>query len=550
MITHTEMTRKKQRRIRKIVLSMAFLLFVTEVTAQTATVYTTTSDGSLGLSKTTVPVQAGKSSESKKLLFDTSRERQTIEGFGFALTYASCYNLMKMSKTNRHRFLLQTYSPTEGYGVSYARIAIGSCDFSSKTYSLCDEKGLEHFALQQDETKYIIPVLKEILAINPDMKIIATPWSCPTWMKSFTQNGNIAWSVWQGGYLNPKYRQTYADYFVKFIEAMKKQGINIYAVSPQNEPLNGGNTASMKMPWDDEAKFVKVLASTFKRNNLETKIYVYDHNFNYDDEKKQDNYPIKVYNALGNDFEGSELVVGSAYHDYGGDPSELSNIHVQKPGKQVIFTEASLGEWNDGRDLGRGMTNVNGKTHLNEDMERLMIGLLNKYCTAVMYWNLMLDNNGAPKLRGGCQNCYGAVDIDSKNYSKLTYNRHYYVISHASAVVRPGAVWLSSGKVSGIASAAFRNPDGSYAVLMSNNGASDVEVGVSGQSSAWHVDVKLPAESIVSLLIPHSGIVSSINAIEVDNPDDDEYYSIDGKRITKPVAGQILIHGGRKIIRY
>lgn len=528
---------------------MALAMLATAGTAQTATVYTTTSDGSLKLSKTAVPVQPGESLANRKLLFGTSVEHQTIEGFGFALTYASCYNLMKMSQDSRDRFLRQTYSPTDGYGVSYARIAIGSCDFSSKTYSLCDEEGLEHFALQQDEIDYIIPILKEILAINPNIKIIATPWSCPKWMKSLTQTGNIAYNVWKGGYLNPKYRQEYAEYFVKFIEAMKKQGIDIYAVSPQNEPLNGGNTASTRMPWNAESEFVKVLASTFKQKGLKTKIYVYDHNFNYDDQKAQNDYPIKVYSALGEDFEGSELVVGSAYHDYGGDPSELFDIHSQRPDKQIIFTEASLGDWNDGRDLGRGTTNVNSETHLNEDMERLMIGLLNKYCTAVIYWNLMLDNNGGPKLRGGCQTCCGAVDIDSKNYSSLNFNRHYYIISQTSAVVRPRAVWISSYKMEEIASAVFRNPDGSYAMLISNNGASDMEVGVSDHSFAWHVDVKLPAESIVSLLIPYRGIVSSIKKTETEHSADNKYYSIDGKHITTPTVGQIFIHKGKKVIQ-
>ena len=540
------MAYKNLRNIRKTVLPMVFFLLATQMTAQTATVYTTTSDGSLKLSKEVVAVQSGKSLADKQLLFNTSVKYQTIEGLGFALTYASCYNLMQMSQENRDSFLRQTYSPTEGYGVSYARIAIGSCDFSSNTYSLCDEEGLEHFALQQDENKYIIPVLKEILAINPDIKIIATPWSCPRWMKSLTRDGSIAWPTWIGGYLNPKYRQTYADYFVKFIEAMKNQGIDIYAVSPQNEPLNWGNTASTKMPWDDEAKFVKVLASTFKQKGLKTKIYVYDHNFDYDDIKDQNDYPIKVYNTLGSDFEGSELVVGAAYHDYGGDPSEIGDIHNKKPGKQVIFTEASLGEWNDGRDLGRGTTNVNSRTHLNEDMERLMIGLLNQYCAAVIYWNLMLDNNGGPKLQGGCQNCYGAVDIDSRNYSSLNLNRHYFVICQASAVVRPGAVRLFSRKTDGIASAAFRNPDGSYAVLMSNNSSAVIDAGVSDISSAWHVDVKLPAESIVSLLIPYGRIVSSIKNTEAVPSGNHPFYSIDGKRITTPVAGQIFIHEGKK----
>ena len=166
---------------------------------------------------------------------DPSKTYQSMDGFGFAITYSTCYNLMKMDAASREKFLKQTYSTTDGYGVSYARISIGCNDFSSTEYSLCDTKGLEHFALYKDGTSYVIPVLKEILAINPNLKIIASPWTCPKWMKVSDINTKVPFDSWTDGHLNPDYRQDYAQYFVKFVNIKKDNGINIYAVSPQND---------------------------------------------------------------------------------------------------------------------------------------------------------------------------------------------------------------------------------------------------------------------------------------------------------------------------
>ncbi len=161
---------------------MVLLLQSLSVSAQNATVYTTTGNSSQLLDETSVAV-ANTSMTSGALVLKPTEKIQRMDGFGFAITYSSCFNLMKMSETDRLAFLKKTYSETEGYGVSYARISIGCSDFSSTEYTLCDATGLEHFRLYTDELDYVIPVLKEILAINPKVKIIAAPWTCPTWMK-------------------------------------------------------------------------------------------------------------------------------------------------------------------------------------------------------------------------------------------------------------------------------------------------------------------------------------------------------------------------------
>ncbi len=458
-------------------------------TGNVATVYLTTSDGSHALDSMKVPIQTTPNMAPTTIQLDDSKTFQTMDGFGFALTYSTCYNLMKMTPSDRENFLTKTYSPKKGLGVSYARISIGCSDFSSTEYTLCDKKGIENFALQSDEKNYVIPVIKEILNINPNLKIIASPWTCPKWMKVKDLNSLEPYDSWTDGHLNPNEYQDYASYFVKFIQAMQAQGISIYAVTPQNEPLNVGNCASLYMPWQEEAAFVKVLAGAFKSNGLSTKIYLYDHNYDYDSKADQEDYPVKVYNAVGNSFEGSEYVVGAAYHNYGGSNTELDDIHSQMPDKELIFDEASIGTWNDGHNL---------SVRLLEDMKDITLGTVNRSCKAVLVWNLMLDSKRGPNLDGGCQTCYGAVDIGS-DYKTIKYNSHYFVICHMSSVVEPSAVRVGTSRdpeLSGIVHSEFINPDGTEAIVILNSGDNDEKITVSDGIN--HFICNVPSGSVVS----------------------------------------------------
>ena len=219
---------------------------------------------------------------------------------------------------------------------------------------------------------------------------------------------------------------------------------------------------------------------------------MYDHNYNYDDKADQNDYPIKVYNALGNSFEGSELVVGAAFHDYGGTNAELTDIHQQASDKELIFSESSIGTWNNGRDLTK---------RLVADMKNITLGTVNQWCKAVLVWNLMLDEKMGPNLDGGCQTCYGAVDIFNQ-YKTLKYNSHYFVIAHMSSVVRPGAVRigtaLRSFNGSNVVYAAFLNPDGSKAVVLLNTGDADFNVTISDGTNNFKVMV--PAQGVTSSL--------------------------------------------------
>ena len=319
---------------------------------------------------------------------------------------------------------------------------------------------------------------------------MAAPWTCPKWMKVKSLSERVGYDSWTSGSLNPNHYQTYADYFVRFVQAFAAEGIPIYAVTPQNEPLNKGNCASLYMPWAEEAAFVNKLAPAFAHAGITTKIYCFDHNYNYDNISSQQDYPIQFYNALDPDMDGRELVVGSAWHDYGGSVTELDDINQKAPDKEVIFTETSIGTWNDGRNLSK---------RLIEDMKNVTLGTVNQWCKAVLVWNLMLDQNMGPNMDGGCQTCYGAVDI-STDYKTLSYNSHYYVISHMSSVVRPGAVRIGttqrSVSKSGVVYSAFQNADGSYALVILN--ASDEALTPTVSDGANHFQVAVPAQSVVS----------------------------------------------------
>lgn len=464
------------------------------IKGDTASVLTTSADGAFSLASSGAALTAGALPGSAVLRLDASRRYQSIDGFGFALTYSSCYNLMHMTPGARRAFLLKTYSPKSGYNVSCARISIGCSDFSSREYSLCDRRGpdgdlLRYFALQSDERDYVIPVIKEILSINPQLRIIASPWTCPKWMKVKDLTHLRPLDSWTDGHLAPQYYEAYALYFVRFVKAMQKEGITVSAVTPQNEPLNRGNCASLYMSWDEEAAFVKVLANAFHTSGLRTKIYVFDHNYSYDGIASEQDYPLKIYGALGGDFPGADLVAGAAYHDYSGDISELSDIHAKAPEKELIFSETSIGTWNDGRNLSRRLT---------DDMRRVVLGTVNRSCRAVLVWNLMLDSMRGPNLSGGCQTCYGAVDI-SGDYTRISPNSHYYIIAHASHAAEPGAHRIAESfpeQVTGISCAAFLNPDSTFGLLLLNEGGENRSVSVCDGRRNFSLTV--PARSVIS----------------------------------------------------
>lgn len=424
--------------------------------------YITTANQAMLFEKVSVYFNTKDNMSPYTIKLDTSVKYQQMDGFGAAFTGSTCYNLMKMPVEKRKALLKETFDPNEGMGYSFIRVSIGCSDFSLSEYTYCDTPGIANFAIQEEEKKYIFPVLKEILRINPHVKIMASPWTAPRWMKVNNLTELQPYNSWTSGQLNPAFYQDYAAYFVKYIQAMEKEGFTIDAVTIQNEPLNRGNSASMFMTWQEQAAFIKsALGPKFRENGIKTKIVVYDHNYDYDawkpDSKDQTKYPLHIYA----DAEAAQYVDGAAYHAYGGDKSELLEVHNYRPDKNLYFTEISIGLWGDGYKFG---------DDLMWNLREVGIGTLNNWSKSVIVWNFMLDDKHGPYRPGGCDMCLGAVDVNSSDYSTVKKNSHYYDVAHLSKVIKPGAYRIKSSNlnIDGLTYVAALNPDQSFGMVVLN----------------------------------------------------------------------------------
>ena len=446
----------------------------------------TTSNRAKDLTESSIAFSTSDNMSPSTIRLNPGETFQTIDGFGAAITGSTAYNLLKMTPEDRTAFLKQTFSPTEGYGMSYVRICIGCSDFSLSEYTCCDTPGIENFGLTVEEKQYVIPVLKEILAINPSVKMFASPWTAPKWMKVNNLTDLQPHDKWTSGQLNPACYDDYAEYFVKWIQAFKNEGIDIYAMTVQNEPLNRGNSASMFMGWDEQRDFIKsALGPKFREAGINTKIYAFDHNYNYDNMADQQNYPVKIYA----DADASQYIAGAAYHNYGGNVEELNSVHKAYPDKELVFTESTAGDWNDGANL---------QKRLIDDMEQITLGTVNRWSRGAIIWNLMLDSNRGPNRPGGCTTGFGAVDLGDDNKT-IRKNSFYYIMAHMAAVVQPDAVRIGTSGFTkaGLTYSAFRNPDNSFALVLCNSKNEDVKATV--DDGARHFPVTVPANGIVSL---------------------------------------------------
>ena len=376
------------------------------------------------------------------IVVDTTVTYQTIDGFGNCLTGGSAILLNNMSQAARSGLLNELFR-TDGnnLGLSYLRVSIGASDLSDRVFSYNDlaagetDPDMERFTIDP-EKEDLIPVLREILAINPAIKILGSPWSAPLWMK--TNNASV------GGSLKPEWFNAYAKYFVKYIQAMQAEGITIDAITIQNEPLYGGNNPSMLMSASDQALFIKQnLGPAFAAAGITTKIIIYDHNADRTD------YPLTVLN----DPAARQYVDGSAFHLYGGSIDALSSVHDAYPAKNLYFTEQWVGApGNLAQDL---------KWHI----ETLIIGASRNWCKNVIEWNFASDPNYDPHTEGGCSQCLGTVTI---NGNTVTRNPAYYILAHAAKFVRPGSVRVSTNMPGNIPNVAFRTPDGKKVLIVIN----------------------------------------------------------------------------------
>ena len=337
-------------------------------------------------------------------------------------------------------------------GVSYLRVSIGASDLNNSVFSYDDrptgqtDNSLLNFSLSQD-TLDLIPVLKQILAINPNIKILGSPWSPPVWMKD---NGSTI-----GGSLQPQYYNVYANYFVKYIQQMQVKGIPVNAITVQNEPQNPSNNPSMLMSAIQQANFIKNnLGPAFQAAGIGTKIIIWDHNCD------NPNYPISILN----DAVAKTFIDGAAFHLYSGDISALSNVHTAHPDKNLYFTE----QWT----AGSGSFDGDLKWHV----KNVIIGSMRNWSKVALEWNLANDPTYGPHTVGGCTECKGAITISGSSINK---NVGYYIVAHASKFIPSGSVRILSSLVSNLPSVAFSTPAGKKVLIVVNESASTISFNIS-----------------------------------------------------------------------
>ena len=367
----------------------------------------------------TIPFRSG-SVRGPAIVIDRGLQMQPIDGFGYALTGGSAELLAKMKPEARAGILKQIFAEGgNNLGVSYLRVSIGASDLNSFVYSYDDlaqgetDAGLRKFDLGQDR-KDVIPVLKEILAISPGIRILGSPWSAPAWMKT---NNNV-----RGGALKEEFYGVYAAYLVRYVQEMKKEGITVDAITIQNEPLNSKNTPSMQWTVNQQAAFLRDhLHPAFTRASLKTKVILFDHNADRPD------YPL----TLLSDPVISQFADGSGFHHYGGDMGAMSKVHLARPDKNIYFTEQMITE-----RPGSAAINIAAA------VKRMIIDTTRNWSRNVILWNLAADPKNDPHTdNGGCSMCQGALTIDK---DAVSLNLAYYTIAHASKFVRPGSVRIGS----------------------------------------------------------------------------------------------------------
>ncbi|RYY97483.1 MAG: glucosylceramidase, partial [Chitinophagaceae bacterium] len=349
---------------------------------------------------------------------------------------------------------------------SYLRLSVGASDLDPEVFSYNDlppgetDTALRRFSLAPDR-KHLIPLLRDILRINPALKLMASPWSPPAWMKD---NGNS-----KGGSLLPQFYGTYARYIVTYLKGMAAEGIRIDALTPQNEPLHPGNNPSMLMLPDQQAAFIRDhLGPALRAAGLDTKILIYDHNADRPD------YPLTVLADAG----ARRYISGTAFHLYGGPIEALSKVHDAYPDKDLYFTE----QWTGAKGEFGG--------DLQWHVKNLTIGAPRNWSRTVLEWNLANDPSFGPHTPGGCTECKGALTIGND----ISRNVSYYIIAHASKFVPAGSVRIgSSGPVPQVA---FRTPQGKMVVILLNESPAARRITL--RSSGRQATVAVPAGAVAT----------------------------------------------------
>ncbi|MGG4146278.1 discoidin domain-containing protein [Paenibacillus algorifonticola] len=383
---------------------------------------------------------------------DASRKYQKVQGFGAGMTDSSAWLIWnKMSESQRMALMNDLFDPTSGIGLSLLRTPMGATDFNaSGNYSYNDmEKGQEDptlagFSIEHDED-YIIPALKEALSLNPSMKIMATPWSPPGWMK--TSDSMI------GGTLKEGYYDELANYFVKYVQAYSDEGIPISYVTPQNEPMGTPTYPGMFLSAYQESTLIKEMGEAFAANHISTKILAWDHNWDVP------SYPEKIFS----DPDASQYAVGTGWHIYSGTPISQTLVHNDYPGKEVFITEGTGGIWQ-----------ANDQEAFHDSLNTWIINGMRNWADGVILWNIALDPEKGPLNSDTDGEAWvrGLLTINPDN-GEVTKNVDYYALAHASKFVKTGAdrIYSNTFGEGSIENVAFQNPDGSKVLIAYNSGS-------------------------------------------------------------------------------
>jgi glucosylceramidase len=453
-------------------LAFALILLVCFIPLHAQQVSVTETDADLHAPMQTKPAIAfipGQASSSLIVTVNAAKKYQTIDGFGASLTDSSAWLLYtKLTPEQRKQTMTDLFDPKQGIGLNFLRQPMGASDLALNDYSYDDmpagqtDPELKHFSVDHDNA-YILPLLREALAINPQIKVMATPWSPPGWMK--TTDSLI------GGTLKADAYAPLAQYFVKFIQAYQSAGVPMYAITTQNEALfTPKDYPGMLFPPEAQAKFLREnLGPALEAADLHPKVMVYDHNWDHAE------YPTTVLN----DPAAAKYAAGVAWHCYGGNVEAQSKVHEQFPEKDVWETECSGGTWQQEKAL--------------QAEAWLIIESTRNWAKSVILWNMALDQHNGPNT-GGCHTCRGVVTVDtSKTPAIVTKNGDYYALGHATKFLRAGAMRIDSNNFENekLLNVAFQNPDGSVVLMVLNNGSKSQQFSVAEAGTSFSYTLRV-----------------------------------------------------------
>lgn len=408
---------------------------------------------------------------------DAQRRYQTMVGFGAAITDGSAWLLETgLNAPQRHGLLAELFGPPPGIGLSFARLTIGASDFSRSHYSLDDrppgqtDPALQLFSMAPVQES-VLPLVQEALAVNPHLLLMASPWSAPGWMKD---NDSLI-----GGTLRQDAYGPFADYLWRYVDAMGRAGVPIYALTVQNEPNYApGDYPGMLLDTPGRARLIgRFLGPLFETHGSKTRILAWDHNW---DEPA-------AASAILDDAQAARYVAGIAWHCYKGSVAAQAPVQDAHPDAETYLTECSGGDW-----MGPW------ESALPWFVENLIIDSIRGGSKGVLLWNLALDPDHGPH-KGGCSDCTGIVTVNADD-GTIQRNVEYYVLAHASQFVHRGARRIESTAQAGdLRSVAFRNEDdGSIVLVVLNRGTAQHRFSVRQAGARFVFD--LEAHSVATFI--------------------------------------------------